>query len=167
MPLSNLPGPWRWEKRNGYWWRIHQEQHIEDGPHRWNELNVGLGGFGEGSRWLDRDGEPIPVVVASDLLADDEYTVVKQDVFMYEVEPVMVSTVWLGLDHNWWPDRPPMIFETMIFGGKLNHELWRYSTEEQALAGHEDTVKLLHAAYADPTKQQNGRSDGEDSGGQV
>jgi hypothetical protein len=33
MPLSNLPGPWRWEKRNGKWWRIHDGLNIEDGPH--------------------------------------------------------------------------------------------------------------------------------------
>jgi hypothetical protein len=161
MPLSNLPGPWRWEKRDGYWWRVHQEQHIEDGPHRWNELNLGFGGFGDGSRWYDRDGEPIPVVVANDLLVDEDYVIVQQDVFIYEGEPVKVSTVWLGLDHNLWVVDPNLlhpikIFETMIFGGKLHLEQWRYSSEEEALAGHEDAVKLLHDAYADPTKQQNG-----------
>jgi hypothetical protein len=149
MPLSNLPGPWRWERRNGFWWRVHQTQGIEDGPHTWDELNLGFGGFGHHghSDWFDKDGEPLPVLVASDLLADMEYKSVKQDVFVYDGEPVTVSTVWLGLDHNWWPDRAPLIFETMIFGGKLDLECWRYSTEEQALAGHADAVKLLHAAY--------------------
>jgi hypothetical protein len=148
MPLSNLPGPWRWEKRNGYWWRIHQTQGIEDGPHTWRALNLNLGGYGDSSRWLDRDGEPIPIMVATDLLADYDYKVVKKDVFIFEEEPVEVSTVWLGLDHNWWPDRAPMIFETMIFGGKLDLECWRYATEEQARAGHADAVKLLHVTYA-------------------
>lgn len=33
MPLSNLPGPWRWEKRGDKWWRIHDGLDIEDGPH--------------------------------------------------------------------------------------------------------------------------------------
>jgi hypothetical protein len=158
VPLSNLPGPWRWEKRDGFWWRVHQTQHIEDGPHRWDELNLGFGGFAVNShsRWYDRDGEPLPIMVASDLLADEEYKIVKQDVFVYDNEPVQVSTVWLGLDHNFWPGGPIKIFETMIFGGKLHMEQWRYSSEEEALAGHEDAVKLLHNAYADPTKQQNG-----------
>lgn len=32
-PLSNLPGPWRWEKRGENWWRIHDRLRIEDGPH--------------------------------------------------------------------------------------------------------------------------------------
>jgi hypothetical protein len=148
MPLSNLPGPWRWEKRNGYWWRIHDEQRIEDGPHRWNELNLGLGGYGDGSRWLDRDGEPIPVVVATDLLADPDYKILKKDAYVLGDEPVEVSTVWLGLDHNWWPDRPPLIFETMVFGGKLHLECWRYAFEAQALEGHEAAVLVLLAAYA-------------------
>jgi hypothetical protein len=148
LPLSNLPGPWRWEKRNGYWWRVHQEQHIEDGPHRWDQLNLDLGGFGDGSTWYDRDGEPVPILVATDLLADPDYKIVKQDVFVYDDRPVQVSTVWLGLDHNWWPGRPKRIFETMIFGGKLDLQQWRYSTEEEAMEGHEEAVKLLHAAYA-------------------
>lgn len=148
MPLSNLPGPWRWERRNGFWWRVHQTQGIEDGPHNWNELNLAQGGFGEGSRWYDRNGEPIPVLVASEYLGDEDYKRVAQDMFIYDDEPVQVSTVWLGLDHNWWPDRPSLIFETMIFGGKLDLQQWRYSTEEQALAGHQDALTLLFETYA-------------------
>jgi hypothetical protein len=148
MPLSNLPGPWRWEKRNGYWWRIHLEQHIEDGPHRWDELNLHLGGFGDGSTWYDRDGEPIPILVATDLLQDPDYKVVQQDVFIHEGEPVQVSTVWLGLDHNWWPGGPKRIFETMIFGGKHDLEQWRYDTEENARHGHSEVVALLQLEQA-------------------
>lgn len=145
MPLSNLPGPWRWEKRNGFWWRVHLEQGIEDGPHRWHDLNLGFGGFGaEGhSRWYDRDGEPIPVAVASDLLGDPDYKIVAQDIFVIGDEPVKVSTVWLGLDHNWWPDRPMKIFETMIFGGELDMWQARYTTEDEARQGHADAVDLV------------------------
>lgn len=36
-PLSNLPGPWRWEKRGDNWWRVHDDLRIEDGPHRFSE----------------------------------------------------------------------------------------------------------------------------------
>jgi hypothetical protein len=148
MPLSNLPGPWRWEKRNGFWWRIHDELRIEDGPHEWNELNIGLGGYGEGSRWLDRDGEPIPVIVASDLLADPDYKVIAKDVFIYDDTPMEVSTVWLGLDHNWWPDRSPQIFETMIFapGTDWDLNLWRYSTEAEAREGHTEVLAMVKDA---------------------
>jgi hypothetical protein len=143
MPLSNLPGPWRWEKRAGYWWRIHIVLDIEDGPHRWDALNAGLGGFGEASRWYDRDGEPIPIIVANDLLEDEDYKVVAQDVFVIDDEPVKVSTVWLGLDHNWWPQGPQHIFETMVFGGKHHMFQRRYSTERQAYEGHIGMVALI------------------------
>lgn len=148
MPLSNLPGPWRWEERNGRWWRVHQEQHIEDGPHTWAELDL-HGVLGEHrSKWYDRQGKRIPMMVANDLLADYDYKVVAKDAFMMGDEPVEVSTVWLGLDHNWWPDRPIKIFETMIFGGDLDLEQWRYSTEDEALAGHAETVKLVQVICA-------------------
>jgi hypothetical protein len=53
-----------------------------------------------------------------------------------------VSTVWLGLDHRF-GSGPPLIFETMIFGGERDQGQWRYSTEEEALAGHERVVKAL------------------------
>jgi len=32
-PLSNAPGPWRWERRGAGWWRINDALRIEDGPH--------------------------------------------------------------------------------------------------------------------------------------
>jgi len=158
VPLSNLPGPWRWEERNGLWWRVHQTQHIEDGPHTWAEL--GLHQFGDhGSRWYDRTGKPIPMLVANDLLADHDYKVVKKDVYIMGDQPVEVSTVWLGLDHNWWPDRPMKIFETMIFGGDLHLEQWRYSTEEEALAGHAETCKLVEIICSASQKEvKNGES---------
>lgn len=47
----------------------------------------------------------------------------------------VVSTVYLAIDHSW-GDGPPLIFETMVFGGKYDREQERYSTEAEALAGH-------------------------------
>lgn len=54
---------------------------------------------------------------------------------------IWISTVWLGLNHNFF-DGPPLIFETMIFGGNLDQEMWRYSTVEEARAGHAFAVNL-------------------------
>lgn len=51
-----------------------------------------------------------------------------------------VSTVFLGNDHQFAPFGPPHIFETMVFGGQLDGEMDRYSTWEQAEAGHEAMV---------------------------
>lgn len=46
-----------------------------------------------------------------------------------------VSTVFLGLDHQF-DDGPPLLFETMIFGGKHDDYCERYATIEEARDGH-------------------------------
>lgn len=58
------------------------------------------------------------------------------------VNGVNVSTVFLGLDHNW-GGGPPHIFETMIFGGGFDQETWRYSTWSEAELGHQAVVAEL------------------------
>lgn len=52
-----------------------------------------------------------------------------------EIDGIRVSTVFLGLDHAW-DGGPPLIFETMIFGGPLDGEQDRYSTWDEAAKGH-------------------------------
>jgi hypothetical protein len=59
-----------------------------------------------------------------------------------------VSTVWLGLDHNYSKTGPPLIFETMVFGEPYSEELYRYSTEEEAMRGHLAVVDRLRAGLA-------------------
>lgn len=59
---------------------------------------------------------------------------------------VMVSTVFLGLDHQYAEDGPPLLFETMVFGGLLDSEQWRYSTWDEAKAGHAAMVERVKAA---------------------
>ena len=56
-----------------------------------------------------------------------------------------ISTVFLGLNHNFCGDGPPLIFETMVFGGPLDQEQERYSTWEQAEAGHAAMLARLIA----------------------
>lgn len=55
---------------------------------------------------------------------------------------INVSTVFLGIDHNFTRNGPPILFETMIFGGKLNQYQERYCTWKEAEKGHEVAVKL-------------------------
>jgi hypothetical protein len=53
-----------------------------------------------------------------------------------------VSTVWLGIDHSF-GSGPPLIFETMVFPSKddmSDLDCERYSTEREALEGHERLV---------------------------
>ena len=53
-----------------------------------------------------------------------------------------VSTVFLGLDHNFGSGKP-LLFETMVFKGKDMGDLdmERYSTWEEAEAGHKKMVE--------------------------
>lgn len=56
-----------------------------------------------------------------------------------------VSTIFLGLDHQWF-DGPPLLFETMIFGGDHDGKQWRYSTWEEAEIGHQEAMRLVDSA---------------------
>lgn len=54
-----------------------------------------------------------------------------------------VSTVFLGLNHNW-NDGPPVLWETMVFGGPHNGETERCSgSREQAEAMHRKMVDKM------------------------
>jgi len=46
-----------------------------------------------------------------------------------------VSTVFLGLNHNFGPGLP-ILWETLVLGGALDGEMARYSSRQAALAGH-------------------------------
>jgi len=59
---------------------------------------------------------------------------------------VRVSTVFLGLDHQFGKG-PPLLFETMVFGGRQDGDQWRYSTWDEAAAGHEAAVDSLTRGY--------------------
>jgi hypothetical protein len=62
---------------------------------------------------------------------------------------IVVSTVWLmGIDHEWRPGHPPLIFETMIFGRGGDDDCRRYNTEEQAIRGHITAVDRIRAGLA-------------------
>ena len=55
-----------------------------------------------------------------------------------------VSTVFLGLDHCW-GSGPPLLWETMIFGG--SHDGWqeRYTSQEEAIRRHNEIVGQLQS----------------------
>lgn len=56
---------------------------------------------------------------------------------------VRVSTVFLGLDHQFEKGGRPLIFETMVFGGSLDDECERYSTWAEAETGHAAMVERV------------------------
>lgn len=91
--------------------------------------------------FYDRQGKPITLEEWGVLAEDDNYRRVART----EVGHIVISTVWLGLNHNWWPGSPPVFFETMIFGGPHDMELWRMPNEISALAAHDQAVALCRA----------------------
>lgn len=51
----------------------------------------------------------------------------------------LVSTVFLGLDHNYTGQGPPILFETCVFGlGSHSEVVRRYCTWDEAAAGHKE-----------------------------
>lgn len=59
-----------------------------------------------------------------------------------------VSTVFLAFDHSFGDGEPPLLFETMVFGGgdEFDDEQERYSTWDEAKAGHERWVEKVRAS---------------------
>jgi len=60
------------------------------------------------------------------------------------IDDKRISTVWLGLDHQWNENGPPLIYETMVFNGDP-HEIYckRYSTWQEAEKGHHRAVQWV------------------------
>ena len=57
-----------------------------------------------------------------------------------------ISTVWLGLDHDYAGLGPPLIFETMVFGEEGNEtDCERCSTWEEAERQHEAMVEKVRS----------------------
>ena len=114
-------------------------------------------------RYYAKDGTPIgDTLTWAELFEDREYTRVAETILE---DGTRISTIWLGLDHNFFDNGPPIIFESMVFDGAVSytegiaaneelglpargpmayHESWdeqRYSTEAEAIAGHDALVK--------------------------
>lgn len=114
--------------------------------------------------YFDRKGVPITMREWGMLMESLDY----RRVAWTEVGPYFVSTVWLGLNHNFF-DGPPVIFETMVFSSELSfsrpvtledgteilggfphhesHDERRYHTEEEAVAGHVETVEQVQTVW--------------------
>lgn len=93
------------------------------------------------SGYYDRQGRPLDLFTWARSLENGEGD--KRVAETTLPDGKWVSTVWLGLDHSF-GDGPPLIFETMVFENRANLndlDMERYSTEAEAVAGHERMVK--------------------------
>ena len=98
---------------------------------------------------LDKNGEPIPATM--DVWAEwyeKDFPIEKRRVARTKVGNYTVSTVFLGLDHQWGKG-PPVLWETMLFVKGKGHDeqdMERCSgSREQAEAMHERMVKKVKA----------------------
>jgi hypothetical protein len=97
---------------------------------------------------LNAADEPVPVdlLTWAQWLEDRQHRQVALDTF-----PAgrLVSTLFLGLDHNV-GDGPPLLFETIVFVDGDPVDIQRYATRVAALAGHARAVADAgRAAYCD------------------
>lgn len=103
-------------------------------------------------RYILDGEEPIPVY--GDILAPEGLAwarwmevhanrLVAQD-YLGEDQEILLSTMFLALDHRFWGDGPPLLFETMISGpyGWGDYQV-RYATWDDAWAGHHAQLKRM------------------------
>jgi len=96
--------------------------------------------------YFDKNGVEISMQEMAALRANEEYSTIRRTVLP---NGSLVSTVWLGIDHGY-QSPVPIVFETMSFKRGESGEIdWggvhsnRYATEEEAIKGHEEIVKLM------------------------
>lgn len=91
------------------------------------------------NRYYDREGNRIGLFEWAELFDDWSYKIVDQDV----LGPYWVSTVWMGLNHQYL-DGPPLIFESAVFRSGGTHcqlECIRHTTEVSARSVHKELVE--------------------------
>jgi hypothetical protein len=71
---------------------------------------------------------------------------------LYKFGEVVVSTVFLGMDHSF-NGGTPVLFETMIFGGEYDQFQERYCTWDEAEEGHKVACELVSKIAIDREKK--------------
>lgn len=71
-----------------------------------------------------------------------------------ELDGAKVSTVFIGLDHNFSSTGPAHIFETMVFGGPHDGEMNRYPTWSDAEKGHAEMVARISQPHSTGTNEE-------------
>lgn len=94
---------------------------------------------------LNDEGEP---KLEPDLLKWAQWYETHERHIVFDKLPdgVKVSTVFLGIDHNFGLDGPPVLWETMIFGGPQDQYQERYTSKSEAIKGHLHALRLAETA---------------------
>jgi len=97
--------------------------------------------------YFDRNGEPMTVEAWASSLEKN-----RRVAETTLPDGTWISTVWLGMNHRYAGDGPPLIFESMAFDkdGVGDQDCERWSTEAEARAGHEAMVARWMAKSPPP-----------------
>jgi hypothetical protein len=58
---------------------------------------------------------------------------------------VQVSTIFLGIDHRFVGNGPPLLFETLLRVAGESHDMVRYSSWDDAVTGHDALARRAFA----------------------
>lgn len=106
---------------------------------------------------LDENHRPVPsydVLLWAKWIGEGDHRRIGDDWLLGDT--VRVSTVFLGIDHNWGgllvdnldayiAAGGPVLWETMIFGGALDQWGERYSSHDAAVRGHAVAIAMVLA----------------------
>jgi hypothetical protein len=91
---------------------------------------------------LDKNNRPLPCRNAVEHIRWESKNPDRKVVKQQHIGDTYISTVFLGLDHAY-GGKKPILWETMIFGGKHDQYQVRYASYDDAVKGHEIAVKLV------------------------
>lgn len=99
------------------------------------------------------DGVPVP---EPDIFAWGKWmeTFGNRRVALWEYSGIQVSTVFLGIDHNFHNDGDPVLFETMVFGGGSDQAQARYTDLQSAIEGHNHIVQEVRKLFNLPVVKE-------------
>jgi hypothetical protein len=116
-----------------------------------DRLDRALGPF-----WYGLDHKPISLTEAAELLADGD---ARRVASTYLPRPdgtyAYVSTVFLGYDAEAWRVGPPVLYETMVFGGPGDLATYRHRTRSDAEEWHRAVSALWMPGRADLARHRS------------
>lgn len=97
---------------------------------------------------LDETGKP--VLVTDIFVWAKWFETAERQVAKEQVGDSTISTVFLGLDHNFSGRGAPVLWETMVFGGNLENDQDRCS-------GSREQAEAMHARMVENVRQSGQR----------
>jgi hypothetical protein len=106
-------------------------------------------------QYILRDGVPVP---CEDVLEWGRWLCGADRIVGHTKFPGVceVATDFVGLDRSSGEASSPVLWETVVDGGPINLETWRYSSAEEARNGHEEQASRVRQLIAWEQELANG-----------